>query len=77
MRKTERQAMAESIIESYNGQAYFNFGEISKIIGCGIHTVPRILYDAGIAVKQIGPSKRVSAIDLAEMMSGGRVSAID
>ena len=76
-RKTERQCMAESIIDTNGGQAYFNFGEIARIIGCGIHTVPQMLYDAGITVKKVGPSKRVSAIDLAELMADGRINSVD
>jgi len=67
---------AEAIIKEHGGKMYFNFGEVSKIIGCGIHTVPRLFYDAGIAVKKVGPSKRVSAYDIATVMTSGRTSAV-
>lgn len=73
----EIQSMTNAIIASNDGQAYFNFGEISKIFGCGINTVPVILRNAGITVKKIGPSKRVSAYDLALFMSSSRISPVD
>ena len=75
--KPERQIMSESLIEMNNGQAYFNFTEIAKIVGCGVHTVPRLLYNAGISVKKVGPSKRVSAVEIAELMAQKRTSPVD
>ena len=75
--KAEIQSMTNALIESHDGQAYFNFGEVSKIIGCGINTVPVILRNAGITVKKIGPSKRVSAYDLALFMASSRISPVD
>ena len=68
---------AEIIIKTHDGQTYFNLGEVSKIIGCGVNTVAAYLHDSGITVKQVGPSKRVSAYDIAELMCKGRVAPID
>jgi hypothetical protein len=76
MSKQEIDAMAKLIIETHNGKAYFNFTEASKIIGCGINTVPKKLNDAGVLVSRVGPSKRISAYDLAETMNRHRVSAV-
>lgn len=73
----EVKAMADSIIKAHDGQAYFNFGQTSKIIGCGINTLPHLLHNSGIIVKRVGPSKRISAYDIAELMCIGRVAAID
>jgi len=70
-------AMAESIINTHDGQAYYNIGEVSKIIGCGPNTVPLLLHESGIIVKYVGPSKRISAYDIATLMCQNRVAAID
>ena len=75
--KAEIKVMAEAIINAHKGQAYFNFGEAHKIIGCGINTLPHLLHTSGIIVKRVGPSKRISAYDIAELMCTGRVAAID
>jgi len=76
-RKDEIKAMAEMLIKNNEGQAYFNLGDCSRIIGCGVNTVAREFHNAGILVKRVGPSKRVSAYDLAAYMSLGRVAPID
>ncbi len=73
----EINAMAAAIVQAHDGKAYFNFREISEIVGCGINTVPRVLHEAGVGVKRIGTSKRISAYDLAEFMCLYRVAAID
>lgn len=76
-RKEEIQAMTAAIIEAYKGQAYFNFEEASRIVGCGRHSMAYKLNQAGVLVQKIGPSKRVSAYDLASAMVDGRISPID
>lgn len=76
-RQDEIKAMAEVIIRTHDGQAYFNFGEVSKIIGCGANTVAYILHQSGVLVKRVGPSKRVSAYGLAEFMHSKRIAPID
>ena len=73
----EIKIMSEAIINAHGGQAYFNFGEASKIIGCGRHTAAYHLHNAGVLVKNVGPSKRVSAYSLAEAMYYGRIAPID
>ena len=73
----EIKAMAEAIIITHDGQAYYNIGEVSKIVGCGINTTAAMLHESGIIVKRVGPSKRISAYDIAALMSQGRVAAID
>lgn len=73
----EVRATAELIIKTHDGQAYFNFGEISKILGCGINTVPALLHNSGITVKKVGPSKRVSAYEIAALMCSKRIAPID
>jgi hypothetical protein len=75
--RSEVKTIAESIMKMNDGRAYFNFGQASKIIGCGINTVPSLLHNSGIIVKRVGPSKRISAYDIAEVMCTGRVAAID
>jgi len=75
--KTEIKEQAELIVKAHGGQAYFNFAQASKIIGCGINTMPHEFHKAGITVKRVGPSKRVSAYDIAELMCTGRVAPID
>ena len=67
-------AMAESIINTHDGQAYFNYGQASKIIGCGENTVAHLFSNSGVIVKRVGPSKRVSAYDIAYVMYSGRVA---
>jgi phage antirepressor YoqD-like protein len=69
--------LADTIIRAHGGQAFFNFGEISKIMGCGINTVPKFLYDKGVLVQKVGPSKRVSALELADAMLSGRKTPVD
>ncbi len=75
--KSEITAMAQAIIEAHAGQAYYNFEQASKIIGCGRNTLAHHLHSAGILVKKVGPSKRVSAYDLASCMYSGRIAPID
>ena len=75
--KQEIKANAESIIKAHDGQAYFNFRQASRIIGCGINTMPSLLHNSGVIVKRVGPSKRISAYDIAELMCTGRIAAID
>jgi hypothetical protein len=67
-KKSEAHIMAEAIISQHDGQAYYNFSEVGKIIGCGRNTVALVLDKAGILVKKVGPSKRVSAYDIASLM---------
>lgn len=76
-RKEEIQAMATAIIDSNHGQAYFNFEQASRIIDCGRHTLARKLHEAGITVKRVGPSKRISAYVLATFMRDGQIAPID
>lgn len=71
------QIMTEAIIKEHGGQAYFNIEESAKIIGCGRNTLARILSDAGITVKKIGTSKRISAFDLVMLMERGKVASND
>jgi hypothetical protein len=73
-RRGEVKEMAQAIIEHNDGQAYFNIQEASKIVGCGRNTLIAGLTDAGISVKRVGPSKRVSAYDLAIYMCIDRVA---
>lgn len=73
--KPEAQIMAEAIIRQHDGQAYFNFGEASKIMGCSYSRLPERLTRAGIAVKRMGNSKRISAYDIACLMSSDRTAA--
>jgi beta-N-acetylglucosaminidase len=75
--RNEVKMIADSIIQAHDGQAYYNFGEVSKIIGCGINTVSHMLHNSGIIVKRVGPSKRISAYDIADLMCTGRVAVID
>ncbi|MDR1761669.1 MAG: helix-turn-helix domain-containing protein [Bacteroidales bacterium] len=76
MSQAEQKRIAESIIKENAGQTFFNYGEAAKIIGCGRNTVARRFLLAGILVKKVGPSKRVSAHDIAELMCSGRVSPV-
>lgn len=73
MARSEAAIMAKAIIESNDGQAYFNINEASKIIGCGRNKLVSKLTDAGVLVKRIGSSKRISAYDLATYMCTDRV----
>ena len=75
--RSDAAMMAETIMRNHGGQAYFNYDEVSQIIGCGRNTVAAILHESGIIVKRVGPSKRISAYDIAELMSKNRVAAID
>lgn len=77
MSQSEIKQMAELIIKTQNGKSYFNFSEASKIIGCGVNTVPPLMHENGVIVKQVGRSKRVSAFDIAEVMCTRRTAAID
>jgi hypothetical protein len=76
MPKTEAQLMADSIIRVY-GKAYFTFGDVSEIVGCGKNTVGALFHDAGIIVKRVGRKKLVSALDIAEVMTYERIAPID
>ena len=69
--------MAEAIIKAHDGKAYYNIGEVSKIIGCGANTVPALLHESGITVRRVGPSKRISAYDIAELMCKDKIAPID
>lgn len=71
------QILADTIIRTHDGKAYYNFTEVKEIIGCGINNVPRVLHDAGILVKKVGPSKLVSAYDIATAMHSDRIAPID
>lgn len=73
----EIKTMGDNIVRSHSGQVYFNFGEVAKIIGCGINTVPALFSDAGMLVKKVGPSKRVSAYDVAELMYSKRIASFE
>jgi beta-N-acetylglucosaminidase len=76
-RNAEIKVMAELIMRIHDGKAYYNFGDVSRIIGCGINTVAHLLHNQGILVRKVGPSKRVSAYDIAEIMYSKRVPPID
>lgn len=75
--KDEIQTMTTAIITAHKGQGYFNFEEASKIVGCGRHTLAHKLHNAGVTIQKLGPSKRVSAYDLALAMHEGRIAPID
>lgn len=75
--KNDIERMAELIIKTHDGQAYFNFGEVCKIIGCGPNTVPLLLHNSGITVKRVGPSKKISAYEVAELMRLNQIAPID
>jgi len=75
--KKEIHDLAKLIIETHDGKVLFNLGEVKKIIGSGVNNVAPRLYKAGITVVRQGPSKRVTAYDLAEYIYGNRVSPID
>ena len=74
---SETRIMAESIMKTHDGKAYFNFSDVSKIIGCSINTIPALLHESGIIVKRVGPSKRISAYNIAEIMCSKRIAPID
>jgi len=69
--------MAINIMQMHDGKAYFNFREASKIIGCGRNTFANLLHNQGILVRKVGPSKRVSAYDIATIMCSDRVAPIN
>ena len=71
------QSMVDALLKYHNGKAYFSFGEISKMIGCGVNNVPRLLHDSGVLIKKIGTCKKVSAFDIATIMCAGRIAPID
>jgi hypothetical protein len=75
--KMEIKAMADLIIKAHDGQAFYNYKQVAKIIDCGVNTVPGLLHNNGIIVKRVGPSKRISAYDIAELMCTGRVAAAE
>jgi hypothetical protein len=75
-KKPEWQQIAETIIETHDGQMYYSFKDVCKIIGCGINKVPCLFNDAGILVKKVGTCKRVSAYDIASVMCDKRTSAV-
>lgn len=75
--KTEIQIMTEAIIKQHDGQAYFNVAEGAKIIDCGRNTFARMLSEAGVTVKKVGTSKRISAHDLVMLMERGRVASYE
>ena len=51
--KSEIATMAQAIIEAHDGQAYYNFEQASKIIGCGRNTLAHHLHIAGILIKKL------------------------
>jgi len=69
--------MANNIIQVHDGKFFFNFREASKIIGCGRNTFANLLHNQGILVRKVGPSKLVSAYDIASVMCSDRVAPID
>ena len=69
----EAKVMAQTIVDTHKGQAYFNISQACKIVGCGRRTLISGLNQAGILVKKVGPSKRISAYDLAVYMCLERV----
>jgi hypothetical protein len=75
--KKEIATMTEAIIRAHGGKAYFNMTEARKIVGCGENTIATFLHSKGITVQRVGPSKRISAYDLALAMSTGRVAPIE
>jgi len=75
-REKEIKIMAEMIISSYGKQAYFNIKEAADIVGCGRNTLPSILHGAGILVKPVGTSNRISAYTIAEIMCSGLVAPV-
>ena len=68
--------MAELIIKSNGGRAYFNLTEARKITGYGENTIARRFHNAGILVQTSGRDKRVSAYDIAELMCDSRVAPV-
>jgi hypothetical protein len=75
--KEEIHKHAKLIVETHGGQMLFNLTEVHKIIGSGQNEVARRLHEAGILVKRQGPSKLVTAFDLAEYILANRVAPID
>ena len=73
----EISAMTSAIVNAHGGKAYFNITEASKIIGCSRNTLPAILHSAGIGIKRIGTSNRVSAYELAGLMCRDRTAPIN
>ncbi|MDA8227601.1 MAG: hypothetical protein M0T74_07840 [Desulfitobacterium hafniense] len=76
MTKTIRE-LGDAIVRTHDGQMFFNFTEAKKIVGCGINTISALLHSHGITVKNVGPSKRINAYDLAEVMIKNRIAPID
>lgn len=73
----EIKAIGDGIIRAHNGQAFFNMTEAHKIIGCGENTITALVHSHGITVKPVGPSKRISAYDIAEIMCSNRIAPTD
>ena len=76
-RANDVRVAAEMIVKSHDGRVYFNFKDVSKIIGCDPDRIARMFLDAGILIKKSGRDKRVSAYDIAEVMCYGRVSPVE
>ena len=71
MTKTVTQ-IAEDIKAGNNGQIYYSYGEVAKIIGIGRNTVPAFLNRQGILSQKLGTKKIISAYDIAEAMYKNR-----
>ena len=73
----EIKSLGDSIVRTHDGRTFFNLSEACEIIGCGPNTLPALLHAHGIAVKKVGPSKRINAYDIAEVMCSKRIAPID
>jgi len=77
MPRSKAAVMAENIIRANDGKVLYNLGEVSKLTGYGVNTVPKLLHEHGVLVKKDGKSKKVNIYDLVDFMLSGRVAPID
>ena len=75
--RAEIKDMAELIIRTHDGRAYFNFTKASEITGVAYSRIAYQLYNAGVQSKKVGKGKFISAYDLAEFMCKDRIAPID
>ncbi|MCL1974614.1 MAG: hypothetical protein FWG61_00465 [Firmicutes bacterium] len=68
---------AKLIIETHNGQMFYNLTEARKILGFGASSIARKLHEAGVTIQTKGSDKIVSAYGIAECGLHDRKAAID
>lgn len=73
---SEVKNIGDGIIRAHEGQTFFNMTEARKIIGCGENTITALIHSHGITVKKVGPSKRISAYEIAEIMCSKKVCTV-